>query len=301
MTAARLSVPLIALGLALAPAATPALAKKTKGLGPVVTVAAKGNTASGTGQRSTATARCPSGKLLVGGGFTSPPAQGAALIVHDSYRSSPTAWTVGGVIATGAGSSAVTAHAYCRKAKGRPVSDVSTSASLAGNGEIKTLSPSCSTGRLIGGGFQSTLAPSGTGYVFPQVNQAASPNTWTVTGVAADSGPRTLTAHAYCMPKIKAPKIRSQTTAYTVGQFGNIAISSPACPPLKRSVMGKKRAIPALPAAGGFSAPVNSSPTAPVMVFGESHAALAGVWVVNATNAYPATGVVPVTSQAICF
>jgi hypothetical protein len=299
---------LIALCLLVALPVAPALAKKKHKkkpvkLGPVVTVTATGNTAAARGQASTATATCPGGKQVVGGGFSAPLAEGAAVVVHSSYRSSASAWTVEGLNENGSG--AVTAYAYCRNAS-PPVSDVSTSATLSATGETKTLTPACPSGTsLIGGGFQSTTP--GDAVVFPQQNIALSPQTWTVTGVENQDGAITLTAHAYCLPKIRAPALVAGTGSGSGGGFaGASATTVPSCPAPKKPKKGKKgkkkrKKKPAqLLSAGGFAAsPINGLTTAPVMVFGESRVE-GSSWLSSAVNAVESPGSFTLTSQGFC-
>jgi hypothetical protein len=276
--------------LTLCPAA---LAKKPKPLGPVRAVSEAGGTVAGAGAISQATATCPSGKKAVGGGFSSPFAPGNALVVNDSYRSAGDSWTVRAVVLEGGG--AVTAFAYCRRTKGHPISDVPVSATLSTNGEVHTLAAECTAGRLIGGGFQSTTTAGGGAFLFPQANLRTSPTTWTVVEVANGDGARTATAHAYCMRRIRAPAVLSESNTAVVPASGSLASLTPACP------SSKPRKAKLL-SAGGFGAtPVNGSPDQPIMVFGENGIGPGAGWLASAVNATGAPGTVSVTSQAICF
>jgi hypothetical protein len=274
--------------------------KKAKKLGPVVTVTVAGNNATTDGQESIATATCPARKQAVGGGFSSPLVEGSALIVHSSYRSAVNAWTVEGQVADGSG--AVSAHVYCRNAS-PAISDVTSSTTFSTSGEVKSLAPSCPSGtRVIGGGFQSTVPPANDAVVFPEANWATSPTTWRVIGVENQDGDITLTAHAYCMAKIRAPAIVSQTNSATLGQFALLSATTPGCPVPrkpkgKKGKKGKKKPRKLL-SAGGFSSDVFTQGR-PEMVFGESHAA-AGGWLASATNAINQSGSVSVISQGIC-
>jgi hypothetical protein len=298
---------LIALCLALTLPAAPALAKKhkkAKPLGPVVTVTATGNNATGDGSISAATATCPAGKQAVGGGFTSPLADGNAVVVKDSFRSSPQAWTVRGVVVDGAGS--VNAYAYCRRAKGHAVTDVTASAGFNSSGEVHTLAPPCTSGKLIGGGFESTSIPGDDAVVFPQENLATSPTTWTVTEVANQDGARTATAHAYCMVKTRTPTVLGQTTGATVGFLTSVASTTPQCPRPPKPKAGKKRKRKLLSAGGFRVSPVNGltggMPGLPLMVFADSQIGPTGGWFTRAVNGSGGVGTtVSVTSQGICF
>jgi hypothetical protein len=285
--------------------AAPALAKKhkrkAKPLGPVITVTATGNTATPSNPESSATATCPAGKQAVGGGFTAPLSFASALVVHDSYRSAANAWTVAGQEANGEG--AVTAHVYCRNASRQILATVAA-ANFSSSGEVKTLTASCPGGtRLISGGFQSTVPPAEDAVVFPEVNQATSATTWTVTGVENQDGAITLSAYAYCMAKIPAPAIVGQTTSGDAPQLAIIPNTTPSCPAPPKPKKGKrkrKKKPRKLLSAGGFSSTI-LTPSGPEMVFGESHASPTGGWFASATNAVNRSGSVSVTSQGICF
>jgi hypothetical protein len=290
--------------LVLALAAAPALAKKKHKkplkLGPVVTVTATGNTADEASPVSTATAACPAGTEAIGGGFSAPVVLGSAVIVHDSYVSALGSWTVTGQVADGSG--AVSAYAYCRKAQ-IPILDVSRSTSLHFSGDNQTVSSTCPAGtRLVGGGFQGTVPAANDAVIAPQVNQATSRDTWTVTGVQNQDGTLTLTAHAYCIAKIAAPLIVSQTSSGTVAQFGLLSAATPACPvakkPKKKGKKKRKRKPARLLSAGGFAASLNTG-SSPLMVFGQSQIANGG-WFASAVDATNATGPATITSQGIC-
>jgi hypothetical protein len=301
---------LIALCLLVALPAAPALAKKKHKkkpvkLGPVVTMTATGNTAL-KNQESTAVATCPAGKQAVGGGFSSPLISNNAVVPHSSYRSSVSAWTVEGQVASGSG--AVTAYAYCRNASAGQLTDITASATLSTTGEAKTVTPTCPTGtRLVGGGFQSTVPPAGDAVVFPQENFASSSADWTVTGVENQDGPITLTAHAYCLARIPAPSLVVGTASGNGALFAGATAATGSCPPSRKPKKGKKKGKkrkkkPAqLLSAGGFrAAPVNGSTTAPVMVFGQSR--IEGTtWLSSGVNAVETSGSFTLNSQGFCI
>jgi hypothetical protein len=274
--------------------------KKPVKLGPVVTVTATGNTASGPNPVSTATATCPPGTQAIGGGFSAPVVDESAVIVHDSYVSALGSWTVTGQVADGSG--AVSAYAYCRKAP-LPILDVSRSTSLNFSGDTETVTATCpSSMRLLGGGFQGTVPAANDAVIAPQVNLATSPSTWTVTGTQNQDGTLTLTAHAYCMAKIAAPGIVSVTSSDTVAQFGSLSAATPACPAAKKPKKGKKKRKkkPAkLLSAGGFATSLFTG-TSPLMVFGQSRIAN-GVWLASAVDATNTTGPATITSQGLCI
>src|SRR3954447_166570 len=87
---------LVCVVLALAPATAAAKKKHKKPVlrGPLVTVTAIGNVASGFGDVSTAVANCPPGTVALGGGFSVPSSSANSLNVFSSYRSGPDSWTV---------------------------------------------------------------------------------------------------------------------------------------------------------------------------------------------------------------
>jgi hypothetical protein len=118
-----------------------------------------------------------------------------------------------------------------------------------------------------------------------------------VTEVANQDGPQTVRAAAFCMRKIGAPKLVSQTTSATLGFFGSISSTTPTCPKAK----GKKSKRKLLSAGGFAVSPVNGMTGTPLMALGESHIRPTGGWLANATNDFSATGPVSLTSQGICF
>ena len=243
--------------LAIALAAAPAAAKKKKkppSLGPVTTVTSTGATV-GIGNISTATAVCPAGTQAVGGGWIAPFSPSSAAAVYESYRSTPNAWTVSGVI--GIGTANVTTFGYCRKVKGT-ISDRTGTATLgAGTGAQATASATCPAGtKLISGGLQSTQNATSVGA--PQDNYSPTAGVWTYRASnSAAGGPHTITAHAYCMAGLKAPRLLGATTTATVPAFGNLTATTGACPKAKKKKKkGKKgkKAKPRRLSAGGFSA-----------------------------------------------
>jgi hypothetical protein len=293
---------LFALCVLLVLPAASALAKKHKKvpkLGPVLTATAAGNVPTGSNLESTATARCPAGTRAVGGGFAAPLAPGSALVVHDSFRSSPTTWTVSGTLVDGIG--VVDAYAYCRKTKGHPITDVSSSIAFTETGEIHAIDASCPSGKLIGGGFQATTIPGDEAVIFPVANESIhAKKTWTVAGVANQDGRRVLTAHAYCMAKVRAPVYADGYSTETVGQFGAVS-STATCLTEKPLKKGKKRRRKPIYAGGFHTTPVNRTPDFPSMIFTESRRTPIGGWVASATNRLNATAGVSVLSRGFCL
>jgi hypothetical protein len=290
--------------LILALSASPALAKKKHKKpalqGPVVTVSATGNVASNDGENSTAVATCPSGTAALGGGFSAPFDGTDELPVFQSYRSAPDSWTA--VAIHGDGSAAVTAFAYCRKAR-RPITDViSTGIVPSGGGMSGGASAACPAGsELIGGGFQSTLGPTPGQVAFALTNMSSSPGVWSISAANNTSGAQTITAHAYCMTGIKRPTILNATSSPVLEEDTNGSATSPACPipkkPKGKKGKKKKKKQPQLLSGGGYSVPPLTSP--PSGIFLESHIS-GSSWFVTARNLTGPTGPMPITSQAIC-
>jgi hypothetical protein len=287
-----------------------ALAKKKhnkapKPLGPVETVTESGF--AGDGETATASATCPAGTVVVGGGFTTPPvASGQGIIVLSSFRSSPVDWTVSGVVS--GDRKAITAHGYCRNTRGRAITDVSTSATVSRAGQVTSLTSSCPSGKLIAGGFESTRAQLQGHMLWPQASWATSSSAWTVTVLPIEAGDRTLTAHAYCMARIKQPAIVSQTSSGAPGQLGTVESNSPSCPSTKNKKAkkkGKKRrkrkVRPKQLSAGGFAVPLDLTPEAPLLVITDSRIGTGGTWLAKATNRSLGSTPPSITSQGICL
>jgi hypothetical protein len=282
-----------------------ALAKKKKHKkpvlqGPLVTVAATGNTASGFDEDSTAVAKCPTGTVVLGGGFSAPFDSSKSLAVFNSYRSGADSWTVDAVRFTGSG--AATAFAYCRKAT-RPITEVTGTGTIPDGGQSGSASATCPSGsHLIGGGFQSSRAPADT-VAYARTNMSNAPETWNLVDVngSGASGSRTITSHAYCLTGIKPPILLSATSSPLLAENAAGSITSPACPvPRKpKAKKGKKRKKkPAkLLSAGGYAGP---APTAtPGGLFTDSHVDGTG-WLAGFINSTGPAGTEPITSQAVC-
>jgi hypothetical protein len=284
--------------------AQPALAKKKHKKpvlqGPVVTVAATGNTASDFDEDSTAVVRCPAGTVVLGGGFSTPYSAENALGVFNSYRSGTDSWTVDAARFRGSG--AATAFAYCRKSA-RSIIDIPGTGTIP-DGELSgTASATCPAGaHLIGGGFQSSRAPAfSLGY--PLTNMSSAPETWSLVdqNSSGASGARTITAHAYCLTGIRPPTFLSATSSPLLAENAAGSITSPACPVPKKpkAKKGKKRKKKPrrLLSGGGYAGPLTT--TAPYPIFSENRIAGTG-WLATVVNGSGPTGTLPITSQAIC-
>jgi hypothetical protein len=268
--------------------------RKPVKLGPVVTATALGNIASAAGQVSTATAICPAGKQAVGGGFTAP-ISGPQLFVIDSFRSSPTAWTV--VARREIGSAAATAYAYCRKAS-PAISDVTATGTVpSGGGMVGTASATCPSGsHLVSGGFEIERGPANGQYALPTMNLAVNTSpSWMVQAVNNSNGDHAFTVHAYCMRKVAAPKFVDANTTLSVATDATGTLSSPACPAPKKPRKGKQKQPAKLLSAGGFA----SQSTVPIEIFGESRINGA-TWLNSGINVTGPDGSIHLTSQGIC-
>jgi hypothetical protein len=305
----KLAVLVAATALVLAPASALAKKKHKKkpiNLGPVVSVTATGNEVSSSAQESTATATCPAGLQAVGGGFTAPPGPGNAIVVHESYMSSPTSWTVSGHHEGGTG--AVTSTVNCRNTSRAPVGDVGSTIDVTGIGALGTAAPTCpGTSQAIAGGFQSPVGP-GNDVLIPKTSLATSANTWTVTALNLESGGTfSLTAHTYCMNGIRAPTVVTKENSTAAVQYTTVTAETQACPVLpppkkKKTKKGKKKrkkVIQPLLSAGGFSSPVTPGAT-PVGVIGVSQIGTSAGWFSSAINATNGTGTLSLTTQGIC-
>jgi hypothetical protein len=288
---------LLALSVAVMPATADARKKQRKPAlqGPVSTVAAVGNVVNGFDDVSTAVANCPAGTAALGGGFSAPLDSVQALAVFNSYRSAGGSWTVDALRL--AGSVAVTAFVYCRKAN-KPIADV------AGTGTVPSsssgsASATCPLGsHLISGGFQSDRAPAVV--ALPRQSMNIGPETWSVIDVnnSAAVGSRTITAHAYCISGIRKPTVPSAVTVPVLADGGAGSTTSPSCPPPKKPKKGKKRKVrPQLLSGGGFAGPPPGA--SPSLVFSESRIAGTG-WRAGGVNESGTSGQVSITSQAIC-
>jgi hypothetical protein len=299
-------------------AAAPALAKKKhkkhKAAGnPLVTVAAAGNTATNPGVISDATASCPAGTVVLGGGFSAPFNASGQLVVYQSYRSSPSAWSASAVNSAGAG--AVTAYAYCRKTS-HPITDVVATGTVAsGEGENSQVEADCPAGAAaINGGFQTTLGPGANQFLIPEWSIGGGPTPggtpatgyWHVAAQNSSAGAHTITAHVYCMAGIGLPGLHQDQGSLSVGPLGSLTErSAPTCPSTpkpKKKKKGKKkrkpRARPTLSSGAFYSPFVPGGPVVPVHTESRIDA---GAWIDTAVNGGSGSGTLTVQSQAFCF
>jgi len=285
--------------------------KKPKGLGPVVTATATGNSVSAPGQISTADAVCPSGLQAVGGGFLTPYAGTDLLEIIASYRSSASTWRASAIDASGAGS--VTAYAYCRRSK-PAIADFANSAPLAsGFGRNVLVEADCPPGvPAVSGGFQTTTGPGPAQAVTTESSAGGGPvaggtpsvGYWDVVAQNNTPGAQTVTAHVYCMSGIKVPALRQDQGSAVVPTLGSLSETSscPARPKPKKAKKGKKhrkkRPAPLL-SAGAFDSPFPPGGADVIPVHVESRI-VGGAFVDRAVNGGTG-GTMTVQSQAMCF
>ena len=226
----RAAILAVASAAALALCAAPAPAAK-KGAGKLRTAAATAS-ASGAFDVATATAVCPKGTKVLGGGYTTTiPAVGSHwLNVHESQRSGGRGWRVSGAEYF-AGSDTLTAYAYRAplnvkiKARSAQVPVPTT----AGSGTVvQALCPKRTI--ALSGGFSTEPANASDSSLVSR-SVGASRTRWVVdvTRLSGAAG-RTLSAHVYCGPKAKL------TT-----RFEDAASRGSSAAPTRRSPPGARR------------------------------------------------------------
>lgn len=214
--------------LALAP---PAFAAKKKGGGGLkISTATAEAMASGAFQPVTATATCPKGTQVVGGGYTTGVPQMATrwINVHESQRAGATAWRVSGVEVFG-GANTLTAYAYCQ-AKAPRIKARSATVAMPGVANSSgVVQANCPKGmKAIAGGF-ATAAATPTEMSLVSRSIAAGGSRWVVdaTQLSGSSTPA-LTAQVYCAA---TGKVRTRFgQAAVVGPLGSqYTANTPVC------------------------------------------------------------------------
>jgi hypothetical protein len=157
-------------------------------------------------QLLTATATCPAGTRVLGGGFSGDPGGLEPTVVTESRRSGNRSWIASGLrasaLTTTTGS--LTAIARCRS--GAPkIREVAASTSLpaaTGPGDHPKASVSATCPgklRAISGGFASQADPTQALAVLPQQSQRiAKGRAWAFTASHNNPASRQLTSYAYC-------------------------------------------------------------------------------------------------------
>jgi hypothetical protein len=212
--------------------AAPATAAKKEPGGAKLKTATASATASGAFDVATATASCPGGTKVIGGGYTSsaPSPPNHWLNVFESQRAGGRGWRVSGAEYFPAGSDTLTAYAYCQAFKGKikALPQQATIPTTADQGTV--VQASCPGGtKAISGGF-STEAPNASDSSYVSRSIAAGGDRWVVdaTRLTGAAG-RSLFSYVYCavVDKIKQ---RSEDAA-VVGPVGSRnTATTPACP-----------------------------------------------------------------------
>jgi hypothetical protein len=147
------------------------------------------------GQTKTAVATCPGRRHLFGGGFqrTDFTARGGDY-VNESRAISDKSWSVTGSAFGGFGGE-LTAIAYCWRSKKPLLTEVSASTSVS-TGQLGTVStPSCPTGHVVFGGFNSSPAGS---LLFTNGTFNGSGG-WVASAMNHFGPPASFTAYGYCL------------------------------------------------------------------------------------------------------
>jgi hypothetical protein len=236
----RVGMTLICAALVLGLCASPAIAKKKKGLGGVVTVTAVSQGGTTTQQALSATATCPKGKKAFGGGFSAVPTDTTALIfVEESHRASARSWIAAGTFFAISGTPtplAITTTVYCRRLAKTPKEVTTSVPVLAATNNVPFTAIARCQGKgekLISGGYRWTPSANGNIHQALIYENQPSGRTWRASVQNSGTAPaRTLTSYAYCAKGLNgAPKISSGSNAATVPtSLSPLAASSAACP-----------------------------------------------------------------------
>lgn len=228
-------------------------------------------------QAVTATATCPKGTTVVGGGYTTgvdPPGSLSDIhIVTESRRAGKTAWIVGAFRIDGGAvgpSLPVTAEAYCRKNAGK-ISEASDTKAAATSTSFLGGAAGCPLGRAaVGGGFK-VVPPSTTSLSFLLLESRPIGSVgWSTQGLGATPGPNSVTAYAYCRKGSTKVATRTVSAALPSTSGPIVTASTPKCP------------AKLFPFAGGFQGPPFFS-GAPLPGVIESRRS-GGAWTVSAVN-----------------
>ncbi len=202
--------------------------------------------ASGEGSTVTATASCPPGTKVVGGGFDAPYSVEVIGLVYESVKSGGRRWRSSAqVLDPGAPTAlTLTTYAYCRshapRAKTRSVTAPTTGETEVG----PTVPARCNPGEsALAGGF-TMPAPLRSGTVTALYLDSARSGTsaWDVRVITGPAAPSTVTSEAYCSRRAGAPAESVATSAPNGGDFTPSSATA-GCP------------AGLTPAAGGFSQP----------------------------------------------
>lgn len=165
-----------------------------------------------------ATATCPQGSTLVGGGYHIQPGNDQQILfVRSTYPSAADAWTVTEANPQSGGFVGLDVFAYCATASNVTFTVTTPSVKAAASGKGAASCPAGST--LIGGGFeQPTLTGSGRVMASYPAN-----NAWQVTGPAQQNGAANLTIFALCASRPVTAHSIAQATAAIANNAGGDA------------------------------------------------------------------------------
>jgi hypothetical protein len=241
-----------------------AAAVKKPGTTPKVKTRTSTSTAAGNGAIVSTTALCPAKHRAVGGGFEgTAPTAGAQGLVYESVKSGQRGWRVSAQILDQMApidSVALTAYVYCRK----PVVKAAKTHGGASTPKTKTSSVTLAapavnqtgpTAQAICGGARNAMA-GGFATSPPVVGASARPilldslrsgsSSWQTLVLSGATHAGSVTSHAYCAKKVKAPSIHLAVGPSTVAPFG-VSVATADCPPKKHAVHGGFRQTGATP------------------------------------------------------
>jgi hypothetical protein len=210
-----------------------------------------------------ATATCPQGTALIGGGYQLHLANHQQFIyLRSNYPSAANAWTVTEGNPQSGGAVTLTTDAYCLSTTNVTLTFTTVSAQSKQNG---TGIASCPAGTVVVGGGYKQLTAIGSGWV-----TASYPanNGWQVGGPPQQNGVNPFTTYALCASKpLTIPSIATANTAVANNTDGQAAASCPQADYL---------------VGGGFSTSVGA------LYIGEGDQASGGfaTWNVQALNLY---------------
>jgi hypothetical protein len=152
-------------------------------------------------ERETVTAKCPRGTKAISGGFDNPTFElgpdASVIFPFESRKVSKREWLAGGANLTDVTGTFV-AQVTCREGKGLKTAEEQTFINKAG---LHTVTAHCKrTQRLISGGFNFAIFPSGDAFVFSSHKEGK--RGWEVSVIDFQE-PAELTAFAYCEKKRK--------------------------------------------------------------------------------------------------
>jgi hypothetical protein len=195
------------------------------------------------------------------------------------------------------GPGAITAEAYCRRAKGRSITAFSQTATVSA-GSVGATTGSCPTGRvLVGGGFTSSVGTGSDDLVLAQTNNPRA-GAWLVRGRNVAPGPLELTAEAYCMRPAAKNRRPVGIESGPASQIVPISAASGPCPKPKRK--GRKKTKATRLGAGGFILYTAGAPGPGVIPFAAESLRTPDGWRTSAYSATNTPGFLRVTSRGLC-